>query len=93
VKKNCYRYQGVLIPGCWSRAIYGESAPCTCLRVTRKDLENRIACLEHSVKSMQEFIAALVRRLPRSAVDDALAKLHIEADQLGTEWRDVESSR
>lgn len=59
---RCYRYKGVLIPECWSRAIWGDNAPCTCPKRNPKDviakLEARVSRLEAEVGRLKKATKA-----------------------------------
>lgn len=52
--------QRILIPGCWSRVIYGDNAPCNCKKESEisniEKLEKRIEKLENKIKLLTQTL-------------------------------------
>ena len=44
----------VFFPGCMGGAVYGDKSHCTCVRPSKKDLEQRVSDLENKVKQLEK---------------------------------------
>lgn len=54
-----------LVPGCWSRAVYGEDAECHCLGAPEITDRDRIDMLEQQVAELKKQMSRRLTQEPR----------------------------